>query len=552
MAKVDKNIKKTKPSARLMEIIHLEHNDISIIMILTVGVGLLSIATPVAVQALVNIVTMGGLLQPLIVISLMLFVFLNLSGFLYVLENYVVELIQRRLFVRMAIDAARKAQSMQVSINDRNNSVELMNRFFEVSAVQKSLASLLTVGLAAALQGFIGNIILMFYSLYFVVVVALIILVIIFIVAVIGRGAVSTAIDESNAKYEVAAWLETIARNLNAFKFSGGQNMAMQRINLLSNNYLDKRIRHFRILLFQNIGGVLLYASAGTAMLALGGFLVLNGQINLGQFVAAELIIFGVLTSFLRFIGQLEYYYDLLAGFDKLGILQDFPQERHGNHEIKLNRSAKLSLNNVSFEYSKRINPLKNVSFTLEAGENLAIVGSSGSGKSTLADLITGLRPPTDGHIELNDVDLRQLNLGDARQQIGLANKYEIIEDTIFENVRLGRSDINIEKVTSVLDQLGLINVIGNFYNGLETTLTSTGAPLSTIQTRLLILARAIIAQPALLIVDGLLDGLDDQALGNACNILFDSKNEWTLIILTRSSDIAKKCNRIISLESAD
>ncbi|MES2502231.1 MAG: ABC transporter transmembrane domain-containing protein, partial [Pseudomonadota bacterium] len=420
-----------KPIERLFEIIDLERKDINLLVVLTFGYGLLGIATPIAVQALVNIVTMGGVLQPLFVVSFILFALLLLSGALYVFEAYVVELIQRRLFVRTSINVANNTQGIDTSVYDHANPVELMNRFFDVSTVQKSAATLLTVGLNAFLQGFIGSIILIFYSLYFGIIILIVLILLAFIIFVLGNNGTDTAIDESKSKYTTAAWLETIARNFYIFKFFNGLERTKKLTNELANTYLEKRNQHFKILLKQNIGAVILYAIVGTSMLALGGALVIQGQINLGQFVAAELIIFGVLAAFVRFISKLEYFYDMLAGLDKIGVLDDLPQEKLGQHEIEDLNLTRVAANSISFQYSPRIQPINAISFQLSKGESLAILGESGTGKSTLVGIVTGLRQPSIGHIEFNNNDLRQLNQNSLRNLIGIASRVEIVEGSI-------------------------------------------------------------------------------------------------------------------------
>ena len=541
---------KPSPFSRALDIVRLELRDIYLLILLMTGVGLLNLAVPVSVQALINTVTMGGLIKPLLVISIMLFTFMFLSGVFYVLEMYVVELIQRRIFINTTLDASRKAQSAERIAHDRLNMSELMNRFFEVTAVQKASAMLLTTGMASILQGVIGSIILMSYSVYFGAVIVLVLLFMAVIIFVIGRKAEATAIDESNAKYDIAAWLETIANNLNTFKFSAGLDLVMKRADDLSFSYLDKRKKHFRILVSQYIGGVLLYSLAGTIMLALGGALVIRGQINLGQFVAAELIIFAVLASFLRLIGQLEYYYDLLAALDKIGYIENLAEEKHGSHTINAAAPLALTVHDLSYEYLHASRVLEGVGFALAAGERLAIVGPSGSGKSTLAEILTGLRHPTTGHVEYNNIELRMLNLYQVRKQIGFVSKVEIIEDSILENVRIGRSEISVESVTALLDELGLIQTVNNLEHGLDAQLTPAGAPFSTTEARLLMLARAIAASPGLLVIDSLFDALGEEDLERALRAIAH-RSACTLIVLTRFDHIGEKFGRVIRLEDS-
>lgn len=536
------------PTERLFSIIKLERHDIYFLAILTFGYGLLGIATPVAVQALVNIVTMGGVLQPLYIVSFILFIILIFAGSLYVLEGYVVELIQRRIFIRNALDVSKNAQGVQIQVYDNQNPVELMNRFFDVVNLQKSAAVLLTVSLTALLQGLIGSIILMFYSIYFLVIIIIMILLLFIIVFVLGKRATPTAIDESQAKYRMADWLETIARNGYLFKFFNAAQRTHEQTDALAIEYLNKRFIHFKILLLQNISSAALYAVIGTAMLMLGGALVIQGQINLGQFVAAELIIFGVLAAFVRFINKLEYYYDMLAALDKLGILYDLPQETSGKHIPIDDHYHEINLQDVCFAYTSRIVPIQDISFQLSTGESLSILGASGSGKTTLISLLTGLRTPDKGHINLNGIDLRQLNLTHYRKQIGLASKVEIIDGSILDNLKLGRDEISISLINQVLDTLELTEDFAKLENGIDTKLTAFGAPLSTTQMQRLMLARAVISQPDILIIDGLLDSLTSEELSAILALFKQYQSHWILIVTTRIKHIAAQFHNTLNI----
>lgn len=537
-----------KPIQRLLELAKLEKKDIHLLVILTFGYGLLGIATPVAVQALVNIVTMGGVLQPLFIVSLILFVLLVLSGIIFVFEAYVVELIQRRLFVRTCIRVANNTQGVDSSVYDHSNPVELMNRFFDIGTAQKATATLLTTGLAAFLQGFIGSIILIFYSFYFAIIVLIVLILLAFILFVLGNNGIKTAIDESKAKYATAAWLETIARNFYVFKFFFGLERVRHVSNAMASKYLRKRKAHFHTLLMQNISAVTLYAIVGTLMLALGGGLVIKGQINLGQFVAAELIIFGVLAAFVRFINKLEYFYDLIAALDKIGILDDLPQEHIGAHMPPADKLNQLEAFNISFQYSQRAKLLGNISFNVAKGESIALLGESGVGKTTLISIVTGLRKPTVGHIEFNGNDLRLLNQNALRNAIGIASRIEVVEATILENIVLDRENISINDVNRILDELGLLVDFATLEQGLDTELTAFGAPLSTTQLQRLMLARAIAGKPELLIIDGLLDNLTQSELNSVFKLLETHQADWMLMVATRFEHIAGKFNHTISL----
>ncbi|MDP8566414.1 peptidase domain-containing ABC transporter [Methylophilus aquaticus] len=539
------------PLQRVLQIAKLEKQDILLLFYLTLVYGVLGIATPVAVQTMVNIVTMGGVLQPLYVVGFILFCLLALSGAIYAIESFLVELIQRRIFVRTSMQIADNMQQIHISVYDKNNTVELVNRYFDIQTVQKSVATLLTIGLTALLQGLIGSIVLLFYSLYFGILVVIMLIVLWAIVFGLGKQAEESAIQESKAKYNMAAWLENIARNKWLSKFYGARQRTQAHTEYLVKYYLTARTRHFKVLMMQLISGVGLYALIGTGMLILGGTLVIQGQINLGQFVAAELIIFGVLSAFVRFITKLEYFYDLLAAVDKIGVLETLPQETSGEHQASRDGYQQLQAFDMGFKHHRQSALMNKLNFKLQRGQGLAILGGLGSGKSTLLELITGLRQPDQGYLAYNGIDLRQLDLNHLRDHIGVANKVEWQHGSIFENLRLHRADIEIDMVIDVLQVLGLWDDISKLEHGIETELTDFGAPLTYTQLQRLMLARAIIGKPDLMIIDGLLDGLAQHELDQVLNLLKRQETDWMLIVTTRFQHIAQQFQQVLQLETA-
>lgn len=538
---------KINPLSRLFKLIKLESKDIFIIVLLTFGAGFLALATPVAVQTLVNVVTRGNVVQPLVVVSFMLFLLLLLAGALSILEYYVVELIQRRIFIRNSLQSATQAQAMHVSVRDTDNPVELMNRFFDVSTVQKTSYQLLTKGLAAALQAIVGSFVLIFYSVYFAFGVLILIFITWIIIRVLGRVAVDTAIQESYAKYEVAGWLETIARNLNMFKFGSSQTYAVQCADNLASSYLNRRQKHFSTLLKQNILASFTYALAGTLMLGLGGWLVMRGQINLGQFVAAELIIFGVLAAFLNFISKLEYFYDLLAGLDKLAVIEDLPSERQGGHKLSVSKAYSLHANKIillSHAHKTEVN------LQVQSGKSLAILADDDSAKTILAELIVGLRNPFAGDVKINGSDTRQLDLSAMRQHIAFISNVEILEESILNNLVIQQPETDLDMVNRAIDATGLRDTIAALPNGLDTVLLPSGATITNTQARMLMVARALLMQPRLIVVDSLLDDLHGEALERALSVLRPHPEGWSLIVVTSVSTIASRFDEIYELSS--
>ena len=535
-------------SQRILSLIALEKEDISIVIVLTVGIGFLSLVSPIAVQMLVNIVTLGGVTQPLIVLSFILFILLCLSGAIYVLEYYVVEHIQRRVFVRVARETSQTASQMPIIVYDNQNSVEFMNRFFDVSTIQKATYILLTNGLMAVMQLVIGSIVLLFYSFYFAVIVFAILAISAFIVYILGHHAAKYAIAESYAKYDMVAWLQTIAKNFHIFKFSHGHQLAKNKTEQLISHYLHNRHQHFNLLLKQNILAVIAYACAGTLMMAFGGLLVMRGEINLGQFVAAEFIIFGVLSAFISFVKKLETYYDMMAAVDKIGGIEDLQKENFKTHLITLTHPINLTFNNVSYAYIPSRPVINNLSFSIQNGQSVAFYGADSSGKSTICDLICALRQPTSGNILINNVDLRLVNLKSLREQIGLATDPEVLQESILENIRLFDESIPIYEIQAVLTGLNIEKEISFLPDGQDTLLSANGSPLTLTFIRLLMIARALINKPSFIVIDGLLDELSDSAIADVLRFIKNYNAESTLVVLTNNETVARNCQQVIKL----
>ena len=535
-------------SQRILSLIALEKEDISMVIVLTVGIGFLSLVSPIAVQMLVNIVTLGGVTQPLIVLSFILFILLSLSGAIYVLEYYVVEHIQRRVFVRVARETSQTASQMPIIVYDNHNSVELMNRFFDVSTIQKATYILLTNGLMAVMQLVIGSIVLLFYSFYFAVIVFVILIVSAFIVYILGHHAAKYAIAESYAKYDMVAWLQTIAKNFHIFKFSHGHQLAKNKTEQLISHYLHNRHQHFNLLLKQNILAVIAYACAGTLMMAFGGLLVMRGEINLGQFVAAEFIIFGVLSAFISFVKKLETYYDMMAAVDKIGGIEDLQKENFKTHLITLTHPINLTFNNVSYAYIPSRPVINNLSFSIQNGQSVAFYGADSSGKSTICDLICALRQPTSGNILINNVDLRLVNFKSLREQIGLATDPEVLQESILENIRLFDESIPVHEIQAVLTGLNIEKEISFLPAGQDTLLSANGSPLTLMYIRLLMIARALINKPSFIVIDGLLDELSYSAIADVLRFIKNYNSESTLVVLTNNDTVACNCQQVIKL----
>ncbi|MCA9024556.1 MAG: ATP-binding cassette domain-containing protein [Planctomycetaceae bacterium] len=533
------------PFGRLLALLKPEAGDVWIIVVFALVTGLLALATPMAVETLVNTVAFGRLLQPVIILSILLLAFLSFSAALRALQTYVVEIIQRRLFARVAADLAYRLPRARVDALDRQNGRELVNRFFDVVTVQKVSAQLLLDGVSLVLSGLIGMAVLAFYHPWLLGFDVVLLALIAFVILVLGRGAIATSVKESKTKYRMAAWLEDLVGCPTAFRHCGAAEFALDRADRLTYEYLNARRIHFRVLMRQIIFALGIQALASTVLLGLGGWLVISAQLTLGQLVAAELIVTVIVSSFAKLGKHMESFYDLMASVDKLGVLFDLPMERQdGLLSMPNHRPAKLILSDLGYTDVMEQQVLEDVNLHVASGERLAIVGPSGSGKSVLLDLIYGTRNPSTGHLAIDGVDPGDLRPDALRRHVTLVRDVEVFEGTIAENIHLERPDVSTIDVRDVLEEVGLLDSVLRLPDGLDTRLVDRGSPLSTNQARKLMLARAIVGRPRLLLVDGLLDALPDEDAKALLEKLVDSDRPWTLLLVTGREFLSKNCSR--------
>lgn len=541
------------PMRRFLALMRPEMSEVWTIILFSLITGLLYLALPLAINALVSNVAFGTqsgpFLQALLVLAAVLLICLALAAVLRGLQYYTVEVIQRRLFVRMTADLSYRIPRVDLRSIDGVNLPELVNRFLDVVTMQKNTALLLLTGINLILSTLIGMTVLGFYHPILLAFSLILLTVLSFIIFVLGRGAIASSIAESLCKYGVVGWLEELARYPRLFKGPGGYDLAAHHADDLARDYLSARRRHFRILMRQIIGLLTLEVIASAALLSVGGWLVLNQQLTLGQLVAAEIIVTAIVASISKLGKQFEAWYDTLAAVDKIGHLVDLEVEREdGDSPQRTATGARVEVKELCFSYSSGKPIFSQLSFDLAPGDRVGLFGPQGSGSSTVLDLLHGLRIPTAGHILIDKLDLRSWYLECLRSQVTLIRSGDLVGGTIADNVRLGHPDVSIYEVNAALRRVGLLADVLALPEGIQTELITGGLPLSSRQRIRLLIARTLVCRPRLLLLDEVLDGLDSATLAELASILMDPEQYWTVIIATREEHVLRQCQRTINL----
>ncbi|MDI1313940.1 ABC transporter ATP-binding protein [Prosthecobacter sp.] len=541
------------PARRFIALLLAEKQEVRTLLMFSVISALLYLAVPLAVDAVVTNLAFGGqsgpYVQALVVVSLALFGCLGLQAIVTGFQFYVSDMIQRRIFVRAASDLAYRLPRVKAQVHDEVHAPEMVNRFLDVVTAQKSTALLLLDGVNLVFGGLIGMLLLSLYHPLLLLFAAVLLSLIILSLWMLGRGAVDTSIEESRMKYDLVNWFEEIAHFPFLFKGPGGGRMARERANELSTGYVMARSRHFRVLMRQIAALLTLQVVASAALLAVGGYLVISQQITLGQLVASEIIMSGIVASLAKLGKKLEAWYDAMAAMDKLGHIFDLETEREGGEKpAPLGSGAEVVANQVDYSYHPSMPLFSGRSFSIPAGSSAAIVGPHGAGASSLLDILFGLRQSTGGFVTIDGLDLRSWDLEKLRESTQLLRRDEIMDGTVVENLRLGRSDIGMDEIRAALKQVGLLNELLARPEGLNLRLKIGGAPLSGNQRMRLLLARALAQRPRLLLIDELIDNMDDSSFALLSAAIFDKSQPWTVVVTTRDSQVSTRCDQIIEL----
>lgn len=538
------------PWQRALRLLALDRSDLWLCVVYAIAIGVLSLITPIAVQTVVNTVSFASALQPLLVVTALVGIGLVFAGAMRVAQAYVVEALQERMLVRGVVDLSHRLLRARPGTLDRHHPAELSHRFFEMPTLQKTASLVFVEGIELVLKLAVGLPLLALYHpllLAFSLVLVVAIGVVIF---AFGRGALTTAIGESTAKYEAASWLEHLARMPDVFRGRSAGREADRRAELIARRYRDARRSHFRRLVRHLVGGIGIQIAGAIVLLGVGGMLVIQREVTLGQLVASELVFASIGAAMLKLHKQLEAAYDLMTSAHKLGALLDLPQRRDGGEPVVGDRPLAVTLHGTVGYPEHAVATA--IELAIAAGERVAIVGEAGAGKTTVLDSIAGRIPLLDGRVELGGVDLRIADLDDVAEAAVVVREPEMVASSVLANLRLGRSDATLAELQHVLRALGLADAIAALPRGLETELLPSGRPLSRTQVRRLALARAVLARPRLLILDGALDelGLEGEALERALALVFDPARPWTLVLTSSDPSIRRRCDRAYALRA--
>jgi ABC-type bacteriocin/lantibiotic exporter with double-glycine peptidase domain len=537
---------------KLFRLLRLDGKEITALYLLSILSGLIQLSLPLGIQAIINfaIVATGRNQLPASMWVLILLVVLGVlfTGMLKINQMKIVEKIQQKIFTRFSFEFSYRIPKLNVKSIDQYHLPELVNRFFDIPTLQKSLAKLLLDIPTAVIQLCFGLILLAFYNSVFIVFGIILLVVLYLILYVSSPKGFEASLEESNYKYVLGSWVQEIARGIKTFKFFNSFNLHLEKTNHLLEGYLHARNRHFQILKLQYWSLVVFKILITAAMLIVGGILLIRQEINIGQFIAAEIIILTIMNAVEKLIVSLETVYDLLTSIEKINKITEKPIDEEGSYEFVKKQGIEIEAKNLSFGFEKT-SILKNISFLIKPGQKVAITGDGDSGKTVLLRMLTGVFQDFEGDLSFDQVPINNYNLNTLRNNIGIyMQKQDIFSASLWENITLGNKEVKEQDVLDTFKIVGLDNFYKSLSKGFDTHLEPTGKQLSSSSVQKLLIARSLLNQPALLLLDEpmkLIAADDKQYLKN---YLFGLK-DVTIIFKTNDPALIAKCDMIIHLD---
>ena len=549
-----KTIEHKSPVKRFFELIKAEKKDIYAIYFFAILVSLITLTIPLGIQAIIGLMSGGLLLESAMVLVFLVILATVASGWLQVQQLALVEILQQRIFAKTAFDFSFRIPRIKSEVLSQQYTPEIVNRFFDVLNVQKSLPKILIDFTSALIQIFFGLLLLSFYHPYFILFGLIVVGVVALVFVFTGKAGLESSIYESKYKYKLAFWLEELGRAVHAFKMSAYHGLPVNKTDYLLDKYLHYRKKHFKILVKQ-FAAIIAFKTIITAgLLILGGLLVFSKQINLGQFVASEIIILLVIGSVEKIISNISSVYDMLTAIDKLATVSDLPLESSGGRstsDVIVKDQFELKLSKIDFKYPEARNEsIKNLNLTISKGEKICICGYNDSGKSTLLKVISGTYESFSGAISLNGISLRELNLNSYRSLIAdVGNATDLFEGSIEENITMGNATIPFVDILEACEWAGLKDFVSNLQDGLKTQLSPAAANFPSNIAKKILLARAYLSKPALIMIDEMFHQVQRHEKKKILDNLFNEKN-MALIIISSLPEIMERCDKVCIMQS--
>lgn len=547
---------KNNPLKRFFRMLALDKADLARVYIFAIFSGIINLSIPVTIQAIIGQIMSMQFSTSLFVLIFVVSIAVLFSGAFQLMQFRIIEEIQRRIFTRTSFEFAFKIPQIKIERVVAIYPPELINRFFDIKTIEKGLPKIILDFSTSIVSIIMGLVLLTIYHPVFIMFGVLLVLFVYILLKLTGQKGLETKMEQSTYKYKVVHWLQEIGRSLLAFKLIPNPNIGIFNTDKIVSNYLDARKKHFNVLITQYSTVIIFKTLLITGLLLLGALLVIKQQLNLGQFVAVEIMIFIIVVSVEKLILTLESVYDVLVGMEKISHVLSIPVETINEAHLGFEPGQgglSIELDNLSYgAFKNQQKALEDINLTIAKGEKVCIAGGNGSGKSTLVHLLSGIYSEFNGSICYNEIPLSNYSPFDLRQIIGCCfTDDDIFTGTIRENIAMGQP-FTTARLMEVVNKLGLKNFIQSLPEGFDTILIPENRAYPKTFIQKIVLARNILKEPKLMLLDNFLTLFSITEKNRILDYLLSHENNWTLVIISNEVEIINKCQRLIVLEKGN
>ena len=524
------------PLKRVQALIQDHKKEITSIYLFSILGGIVNLSLPLGVQTIIGLVMGATMVTSIYVLIFLVVLGVFLMGLFQINQMKIIESIQQKIFAHYAYDFADKIPQLDLKQMDKYHIPEKVNRFFDTLNIQKGFAKLLLDIPVATVQIVFGIILLSLYHPLFIILGLILLLLLGLILYYTSQKGIETSIEESNYKYGVAGFFGEIARTIKTFKFSQGSDLNLIRTDENVSGYLGARTKHFHVLLFQYKSLLFFKVALTTLMLTLGSYLLINQQLNVGEFVAAEIVIMLVIGAVEKLITSLDSAYDVITGLEKLASVTDNPLETSGDLELNTRAGLEIEMKNFSFEFEPGKPVLNSSNLHIQSGEKIQVVGPAGSGKSILMRVLTGNYIDFKGTLLINKVPIKNYNLQSLRKHTGiLLQNQEIFDGTVWENISLGNKEISPSLILATADELGFADFLNHFPLGFDSEIEPLGKKTPQTIVKKIVLLRALCGDKRLLLLENPWNGLEPEIADRIQTYL---KNQAATVIIATNEGV--------------
>ena len=544
---------KIHPFQRFIQLLKPEKSLVFTIYIYAIFAGLISLSLPLGIQAIINLI-MGGQVSTSWIILVVLVIFgIVANGYLQVRQLTVNEVLQQKIFSRASFEFAYRIPRLKIDQIKQQYLPELINRFFDTMSVQKGLSKILIDFSTAFFQIVFGLILISFYHPFFIIFSFFLIVLIFLIVRLTGPSGLKTSLVESKHKYKTAHWLEELARNVESFKMAGDSKLPLEKNDEHTDSYINARKDHFKIIINQFSLMIGFKAVVAAGLLLIGGILVIEQQMNIGQFVAAEIIVILIINSVEKIIFTIEAVYDVLTSVEKIAAVTDLPLEEYlsGNKSFTEKDGMSIKLKDVHYAETDSGHVfLKEINLNIKSGEKIAIAGGANAGKSILLQFICGWYSDYEGNILYNDTSLSEMKLSDIRRQIGdCMTTGSIFQGTIEENICIGSPMSSFEELKKAAEITGLSEYLESTREGYQMMLYPGDKTFPKKVQQQILWTRGILGNKSLILWEDVFGTTSREEKMKFTDYLIDKSNERTVLMVSNDMAILEKCDRVIGME---